>query len=283
MKLRVNIDTEYAEKVYDEKANVEYEGLLVTDNCMIKIEDMLQLSDIITGVKKFEVGERKSISQITNEDDDTYIRECRKEWDRLWEYFGVSEYKERCFPKGEGLSLTALESTFLKDFFEEVCRPTKDYSLVKKQKERREVRSFLDRRKKNFDEDDKEKIQWVATNLYEMIRRRAGITEEIREKFYEATKDKSFIREKRFDDIKNDINMAEKLAYDNSGVDCLSIKEKELWAEKLSDELKEVINKWNDIFATMDSLKYEDEDKYQGIIKPECLLEDAIKQQREIE
>ena len=281
MKLKVNIDTEYEKKVYDENANIEYEGLLVTDNTMIKIEDMAQLSNIITGIQIFEERERKSFGQIVNDNDDTFIRECQKEWVRLWNYFKVSEYKQSCFPKGKGLSLTASEIFFLKDFFEETCRPSKDFLPQKNEKERREIRSFLDRRKKNFDEDDKDKIQWAASNLYQIIRRRVGITKDIRENFFEVTKDKSYIRNKRFDDIKSDINMAEKLAYDDSGADCLSIKEKELWAEKLSDELKEVINKWNDIFETMDSLKYENEDQYQGIIEPERLLEDAIKKARE--
>ncbi|MCM1234137.1 MAG: hypothetical protein NC489_28880 [Ruminococcus flavefaciens] len=289
MKLKVNIDAEYEKKVYDEKANIEYEGLLVTDNAMIKIEDMARLSNIITGVQIFDERERKSISQITNsnENDDIYNRECRKEWDRLWDYFDVSEYKERCFPKGERLLLSASEILFLMEFFEETCRPAKDYLSEENKRGRkeirREVRSFLDRRKKNFDENDKDKIQWAAKNLYQIIRRRVGITEEIREKFFEVTKDKSYVIAKRFDDIKNGIKLSEKLAYDNSGDDCLSIKEKELWVEGLADELKEVINKWNDIFAAMDSLKYENEDKYQGIIKPERLLEDAIKQEREIE
>lgn len=69
------------------------------------------------------------------------------------------------------------------DFFEETCRPAKDYLPQKNEKERREVRSFLDRRKKNFDEDDKDKIQWAAVNLYQMIRRRVGITKDIMIKY----------------------------------------------------------------------------------------------------
>lgn len=277
------------EEVYDDKANVTFSRLSESNREIIaqigeKNEDIpTDLIDIIVGIHTSDEKVMANMNRVANASDEVYIRECRREWDRLWDYFDVSEYKECCFPKGKGLSLTFSEKIFLGDFFEEVCRPAKDYPVEANKKERREVRSFLDRRKKNFDEDDKDKIQWAATNLYQMIRRRVGITEEIREKFFEVTKDKSYVTAKKFDDIKNSIKMAEKLAYGNNGADCLSIKEKELWAERLADELKEVINKWNDIFTAMDSLKYENEDKYQGIIKPERLLEDAIKQEREIE
>lgn len=287
MKLNFKFETENAtgaEKVYDERANIEYNGLLTTDNVADKLNDINELMDIVISTRTFEVGEKISINHIINSDDDVYIRECRKAWDILWTYFNVEEYRDICFLKGKGLSLTDQEKSFLKSYFEEVCRPSKAYldAKINKKKERREVKSFLDRRKKHLDEDEKEMIQWAAKNLYQMIRQRSGITEEIKKRFYESTKDISYIREQRFVEISDSIEKAKKLAFDDSDDDCLKIREKELWVEGFADAIMDMVKKWNAIYKTMEELKRNAGSDYEGIIQPRYLLEDAMKKENEV-
>lgn len=93
-----------------------------------------------------------------------------------------------------------------------------------------------------------------------MIRRRIGITEE----------------------ISRDIEDARKRALDKSDDDSLNIREKELWTEGLIDDLMKVIEKWKRIYRFMDELKCMAGDEYQDIIKPELLLNDAIKKEEDV-
>lgn len=214
--------------------------------------------DIIVGIHTSDDDkEMTNINRLGGNETD-YVRNCRRIWDRLWKYFRVDSYKEKCFPSGgKGLLLTSEEKDFLKKLFENAY--------------------FLDGRLTCLEEAEKNKVQWAATNLYQIMERRDYITDDVRKKFYKVTKDKSYMREKMFNEISSHIEKARKLAFDDSGNYCLSIKEKEIWAVGLEKEIKEVIDKWNELFKKMDSLKVNDKDAYQGMVQPERLLEDAIK------
>ena len=39
-------------------------------------------------------------------------------WNRLWKYFGVDDYKYKCFPQGKKKELTDDEEKFLRAYFE---------------------------------------------------------------------------------------------------------------------------------------------------------------------
>ena len=101
------------EEVYDDKANVTFSRLSEYNREILeKIKDIPNLIDIIDSIYTFDDKEMTSINKVASVCDDTYIRECRREWDRFWDYFGVLEYRESCFPKGESLSLTFSEILF---------------------------------------------------------------------------------------------------------------------------------------------------------------------------
>ncbi len=72
----------------------------------------------------------------------------------------------------------------LKSYFEEVCREGKDNGKGYDRTAQREVKSFLDKRRsmKNLSDSEKRKVEWAASNLYQIIWERNGITEDIREK-----------------------------------------------------------------------------------------------------
>lgn len=254
------------EEVYDEKANVTYSRLSENNREILapvdeKIKEIARLLDIIVDVHTFDDKELTNLNQLGGNETD-YVRNCRRIWNRLWKYFGVDDYKEKCFlPEEKGLLLTPSEKKFLQELFVDA--------------------SFLDGRAKNLDDVEKEKIQWAATNLYQIMERRISVTDDVQEKFYKVTADKTDTRERMFSEISSYIEKARKLAFDDSEDYCLSIKEKEIWAVNLAKEIKETVQKWNDILATMDSLKFNDEDTYQGVIRPERLLEDAIKKEKE--
>lgn len=150
--LRINFqfDTEKVkkEKLYDESANVEYEGTLVTDCFVKEIEEIIDKKEFVSVNRTFEAGEKYTMKQIAGNDEPNYIRECGKAWDKLWDYFDVAEYKDICFPKTKKWSLTSQEKDFLKCYFAEVCREAKDDGTSKDydRTAKREVKSFLDKR-----------------------------------------------------------------------------------------------------------------------------------------
>lgn len=290
------------EDVYDEEANIRFDMLSLAsqksvDELKKKIKETEKFGDIVTTSDTLV---RTSISRIANaiaenndeievkkykdHDGDSktidiqdYIRECRKAWEKLWEYFDLSEYKLKCFSSEDGILLTLEEFNFLRTYLEDVCRKSRYVEGRKRQ-----ANSFLDKRKTNLDERDKEKVQSAAKNLYLIIKRNVGISDEVRKKFFSATKDKSYVREKRFDEIDDLLEEMKVKAFDDSDDDCLNIREKEVWMEGFADELTFAIKKWIDIYEKMDELKCIAGDKYQGIIQPKCLLENAIKRNMEL-
>lgn len=202
LRIDFQFDTEKVkkEKLYDESANVEYEGTLVTDCFVKEIEEIIDKKEFVSVNRIFEIGEKYTMRQIAGNDEPNYIRECGKAWDKLWDYFDVAEYKDIFFPETKKWFLTSQEKDFLKSYFAEVCREGKDDKTGKgyDRTAKREVKSFLDKRKTKLEYDEKEKIEWAARNLYQMIRVRSGITEEIRGKFFKSTIDKlNYIKEKK--------------------------------------------------------------------------------------
>ncbi len=255
MKIELQFETQ---DVYDEKANVTFDVLPQKSQDIEKrLNRTFQQMEDIVSVKTSDTEEKTNINTLGERNDD-YVRVCRRAWDRLWKYFGVEEFKEKCFPSKRGLSLTSQEEEFLKRLFDNSA--------------------FMDGRVKKLEESEKESVQWAARNLYQMIRRRIGVSEEIRQKFYDTTKDKSYIREKKFNEISECIGLARQLAFDESSDNCLNIKEKELWTESLIGALADVIKKWNNVYNIMGKLKCADKNKYGGIIYPEELLKNAIKE-----
>lgn len=254
MELKLKFETQ---DLYDEKANVTFDVLPLKSQDIVKIlnRKFQQVKDIVN-VQTDDTEEKTNINTLGGRYND-YARANRRAWNKLWKYFDVEEFKEECFP--DGLSLTHSEEKFLKSLFDDSA--------------------FMDGRVKELEESEKERVQWAARNLYQMIRRRIIITEEIRNKFYNATMDKSYIREKKFDEISECIEQARQLVFDEESGYCLNIREKELWTESLMGALTCVIDKWNDIYETMDGLKRIDKNKkYRGTINPEELLNDAIKE-----
>lgn len=88
--------------MYDDKANVTFSRLSEYNREILeKIKDIPNLIDIIDSIYTFDDKEMTSINKVASVSDDTYIRECRREWDRFWDYFGVLSIENLVFLRGK--------------------------------------------------------------------------------------------------------------------------------------------------------------------------------------
>lgn len=275
LKLKFNFETE---ELYDDKAKVIFDGISSKDEKIIgKLTSEICFLEAVIFRYPLDV-EETNLNRIAGFYDDVYVRECRRAWDNLWDYFGVIEYREQCFPKGESLKCTQQEIVFLGEYFGMVCRKTQD----KKSNDKREVKSFLDRRKKNHEMEDKEYIEWASGNLYHMIKERIGITEDIQRQFAKAMKGKSLL-EDNLNNITELIQDMKQFVLDSDEILLLNEQEKEICSIQFIEDIGKVVNQWRKVLKRMNALKQEDikkeanERKYNGIVLRKCLLEDAIK------
>ena len=292
--MRIRLELEAEDNAYDEMANVENitgytKQTQAVLNNIAKIErEGAPLSiiksfdlkiDVTTSFRQIAL----SLDTETGKEDENFIRMCAKAWHNLWDYFELADLREKCFPKKGCMELTDDEYQFIREYLGKVCKPAEIAydGNGNTENKKGEVRSFLDKRKKMLSDDEKANVQWVATNLYEMLRKRMVISDDIRKMFFTKTEDKSYMREKRFEDIQKYVGHAKERSMTKKEKDkcCLSIKELEAWADGLASEINKVVEKWENIFLAMDSLKNDDGDRYKEneITHPEELLNDGIK------
>lgn len=219
LKVKLNFETEES---YDDKAKVTFDG--IPRKSKKTVEKLIEELQFLETVIFIHDAEKTNINRIAASGDDIYVRECRKAWDSLWDYFGFAEYKEKCFPKGIGLNCTFQEVQFLSEYFKKVCRESQYKSIH----DERETKNFLDKRKKNYSTEDKANIRWAAKNLYQMMDKRIGITEDIQKNFEKVTK-KMFYIEDGFDDIAKILNGTKNLMLhaDTKGKKSFLAKKKE--------------------------------------------------------
>lgn len=201
---------------------------------------------------------KTNIYEIYNEDENENIedsKEYRRRWKRLWEFFDLKELQEKCFPPRGLWEITGQDKEFLKKYLE------KDYLV-------------LDGRKKKYDDSERKIIQEIAMNLYRMIQQRIGITDDIRNKFYNATKDMYYETEKKYAEINEALAGIRNWVFEEENPQKLNILEKQLWMTEFEDELNRIIYEWKNIFRTMQEMKYSEE-KYQGIVNAKHLLKDT--------
>ena len=195
------------------------------------------------------------------EGESDYIKKCKRTWEKLWKYFDVYKYKEECF-KNTSIELNFQEKEFLINLIEDS--------------------TFLNIKREKLTNDEKDKVKETAKNFYGILERRIKITKEIQDKFLRITEEVSYIQEERFREIENNIRNLKKLVMTENYDDyCLNIKEKELWVDAFAKEMKDFLEEWEDIFLTMDSIKY-DNDCYQESRNPEMLLDNALKQRKKV-
>ena len=283
MKLKLKLERKV--DVYEEDSNVTFKGLSKENQRIIgRIEDMNEkLNRNIVKINKHSIDELICIG----------INKFKKEqateikpsflWKRLWVYFDLLKYKDECFSPKKKKSFTKDEMAFLSKYFKDP--------------------SCTDTKIKKLDEDARKRIDWAATNLYQMIDRRIPITDDIREKFYNVTKDRIVIGNNEFENIAISIEELRKKVFEEKEEEeekgeekdvksCLSIKEKDVWSVSFAKEIKEVVDKWERIYIIMNEIKNEDKEKnkneaiyeytYSGVVQPEILLKDAIKKEKEV-